>query len=39
VNYKEQILQSFKEMEDPYAEEFVGERFDYEQNPSEPTNP
>jgi len=39
MNYKQNILRAFKEMEDPFEVEFLGDKFDYEQNPADPTNP
>jgi len=39
VDYKGNLLQMYKEMNDPFNIEFVGERFDYEKNPADPTNP
>lgn len=39
VNYKANLLQIYKEMTDPFGNEFVGEKFDYEKNPADPTNP
>ena len=32
-------MKAFRGMSDPYAVEFVGEKFDYEQNPADPTHP
>jgi len=37
--YKEELMKAFRGMVDPFAVEFVGDVFDYEQNPAEPTNP
>ena len=39
VNYKANFLQIYKEMEDPFGIEFLGEKFDYEKNPADPSNP
>ena len=32
-------MKAFRGMTDPYGVEFVGEKFDYEQNPADPTHP
>jgi len=32
-------MKAFRGMCDPYGIEFVGEKFDYEQNPADPTHP
>ena len=37
--YKEELMKAFRGMVDPFAVEFVGDVFDYEQNPAEPTKP
>lgn len=39
VNYKANLLQMYKEMNDPFNIEFVGDKFDYEKNPADPSNP
>jgi len=39
VNYKQHLLSIFKNIEDPFGTEIVGDVFDYEQNPSEPSQP
>ena len=39
VNYKKEILDIYQKMMDPFAVEFKGEVFDYEQNPSDPQHP
>lgn len=38
-DYKKEILGIFKDIEDPFRIEIGGETFDYEQNPSDPSNP
>ena len=39
MNYKQNLLKCFKEMEDPFEVEFIGDKFDYEQNPADPSHP
>ena len=39
VNYKANLLQIYKEMTDPFGNEFVGDKFGYEKNPADPTKP
>jgi|TARA_B110000285_G_scaffold234033_1_gene309611 hypothetical protein len=39
TRYKEELMKAFRGMCDPYGIEFVGDKFDYEQNPADPTNP
>lgn len=39
INYKNEILSGFKSTMDPFNLEIGEEKFDYEQNPAEPTKP
>jgi len=39
TRYKDELMKAFRGMCDPYGVEFVGETFDYEQNPADPTHP
>ena len=39
AEYKACILDTFKQIEDPFGMEIVGGELNYEQNPSEPTKP
>ena len=39
IDYKKNLLDAFRGMVDPFSSEIVGEKFDYEPNPSDPSNP
>ena len=39
TRYKDELLKAFRGMCDPYNVEFTGDKFDYEQNPADPTHP
>lgn len=39
VKYKDEVMKAYKMMMDPFNIEIGGDKFDYEQNPAEPTQP
>lgn len=39
TRYKDELIKAFRGMCDPFDREFVGDQFDYEQNPADPTHP
>ena len=39
MDYKTNLLKAYRGMIDPFDTEIVGEKFDYEPNPSDPANP
>ena len=39
IDYKVSLLNAYKGMIDPFSNEIVGEKFDYDPNPSDPSKP
>ena len=39
TKYKNELMTAYQGMVDPFGIEIIGEKFDYEQNPGDPTHP